>query len=48
MQDFLELDSSGRMNTPGTSMGNWGWSLDSIPSKKLSKRIGKLVKKYNR
>lgn len=25
MQDILGLDSSGRMNTPGTAVGNWGW-----------------------
>ena len=25
MQDLLSLDSSGRMNTPGRAIGNWGW-----------------------
>ncbi len=25
MQDLLGLDSSGRMNTPGKAVGNWGW-----------------------
>ena len=25
MQDILELDSSHRMNTPGTCTGNWNW-----------------------
>jgi 4-alpha-glucanotransferase len=25
MQDFLELDGSYRMNTPGTAQGNWAW-----------------------
>ncbi len=25
MQDILELDSEHRMNTPGTTVGNWGW-----------------------
>ena len=25
MQDILGLDGSARMNTPGTSRGNWGW-----------------------
>jgi len=25
MQDLLELDSGARMNTPGTSSGNWSW-----------------------
>jgi len=25
MQDILGLDATARMNTPGTSRGNWGW-----------------------
>ena len=25
LQDIFGLDSSGRMNTPGTSQGNWTW-----------------------
>lgn len=25
MQDFLRLDSTARMNTPGTLLGNWSW-----------------------
>ncbi len=28
MQDILELDSSHRMNTPGTSSGNWHWRFN--------------------
>ncbi|MCC7169552.1 MAG: 4-alpha-glucanotransferase, partial [Planctomycetes bacterium] len=28
MQDILELDSSSRMNTPGTITGNWRWRLE--------------------
>ena len=27
LQDVLELDSSARMNTPGTAHGNWKWSF---------------------
>lgn len=27
MQDFLGLDSSARMNTPGSKSGNWQWRL---------------------
>ena len=27
IQDVLGLDSSHRMNTPGTSLNNWGWRL---------------------
>ena len=29
MQDFLGLDSRARMNTPGTTEGNWRWRLES-------------------
>jgi 4-alpha-glucanotransferase len=28
MQDLLALGSPARMNTPGTSGGNWRWSFD--------------------
>ncbi len=28
MQDFLGLDNSARMNTPGTTGGNWQWRLN--------------------
>ncbi len=28
MQDFLELDSQGRMNVPGTIDGNWIWQFN--------------------
>lgn len=28
LQDFLGLDSSHRMNLPGTTEGNWGWRFD--------------------
>ena len=28
MQDILELDSSHRMNTPGSIIGNWQWRFD--------------------
>ncbi|MFC7000011.1 malto-oligosyltrehalose synthase [Rufibacter roseus] len=27
MQDVLGIDEQGRMNTPGTNQGNWGWRL---------------------
>ena len=32
MQDWLSLDSSGRMNTPATKEGNWEWRLSYIPN----------------
>jgi 4-alpha-glucanotransferase len=28
MQDILGLDSSARMNTPGTADGNWRWRME--------------------
>jgi 4-alpha-glucanotransferase len=28
LQDLLELDSAHRMNTPGTTEGNWRWQFD--------------------
>lgn len=29
LQDLLECDSSGRLNTPGTSSGNWTWRMST-------------------
>ncbi len=28
MQDVLNLDTTHRMNTPGTAVGNWTWRFD--------------------
>ena len=39
MQDFLELDSGARMNTPGKLGGNWLWRLTKTPGRKLASRI---------
>lgn len=41
LQDYLGLDSSARMNTPGTVEGNWQWSFswDQLDGKELSERI---------
>ena len=27
MQDILALDATARMNTPGTTIGNWRWKM---------------------
>ncbi len=40
MQDVLELDGSCRMNTPGTSTGNWRWRM--LPGKADSELAEKL------
>ena len=29
MQDYLQLDSADRFNTPGAPLGNWEWRLSA-------------------
>ncbi|MBQ8267745.1 MAG: 4-alpha-glucanotransferase, partial [Clostridia bacterium] len=45
MQDLLCLDSSARMNTPGTAHGNWQWRMSredvNIDNAKLLKKLTK-------
>lgn len=49
MQDLLELDNRGRMNTPGTTGGNWEWRFDWHMLKRRQKKfLTKLTQKYNR
>ena len=49
MQDFLELGSEHRMNTPGTTEGNWSWRLDeSALTSDLAKRLKNLTETYGR
>ena len=49
MQDLLELDSRHRMNTPGTSEGNWQWGFDwtQLPQD-LPERLRHLNRVYGR
>lgn len=49
LQDFLKLDSSARMNTPGTVDNNWLWRFEwqEIPES-LSSDIQRLVTKHHR
>ncbi len=49
MQDLLELDSSHRMNTPGTITGNWQWQFDwsQIPDG-LAGKLRQLNRLYGR
>lgn len=49
MQDILELDSTNRMNTPGTIEGNWKWRFqwDQLTPER-AKRLAHLVKLFNR
>ena len=49
MQDYLGLGAEGRMNTPGTSSGNWQWRL--LPGEatmSLANKIRRYTKMYGR
>lgn len=49
MQDILGLDTSSRMNTPGTATGNWEWRFQWKQLKVRQKQMLKtLTGKYNR
>jgi 4-alpha-glucanotransferase len=49
MQDLLELGSAARMNTPGTTEGNWAWRvLESQLSDQLAERTRDLNLAYER
>ncbi len=49
MQDYLELDSTARMNTPSTLGFNWKWRVSAgACTKRLAARINKLCKLYFR
>ena len=49
LQDFLKLDTSSRMNTPGIADNNWRWRFDwqDIPEN-LSAEISKMVQTHQR
>lgn len=45
LQDYLNLDSGARINTPGTSTGNWIWrAKEEYLSKSVSDKIKRLIK----
>jgi len=48
MQDILKLDTSARMNVPGTTTGNWTWQLETLPSNDLCSNFLELSKMYGR
>ena len=49
MQDYLELGSEARINTPGTTGGNWKWRmLPGQLTEKLAEEIREMTKLYGR
>jgi 4-alpha-glucanotransferase len=49
MQDFLDLDNSGRMNYPGNPSGNWTWRMtESAMNDGLAHQIKELNYLYSR
>ncbi|MBQ9375068.1 MAG: 4-alpha-glucanotransferase [Ruminococcus sp.] len=49
MQDFLELGSEARMNTPSTLGGNWQWRCkENAYDDTLAEKIGRLTEIYDR
>lgn len=49
MQDLLGLDSTARMNTPGTLADtNWSWRMESNCDATVAQRLSKLVQQYQR
>ncbi|HEC27710.1 MAG TPA: 4-alpha-glucanotransferase [Gammaproteobacteria bacterium] len=49
MQDLLMLDSSARMNVPGTTEGNWNWRFEWSQLRPMSKKnISKFMVLYQR
>ena len=49
LQDVLALDGDHRMNTPGTTSGNWQWrfSWDMVPQD-LAARLRRMTELYRR
>ncbi len=50
VQDILGLDSSGRMNDPSVSAGNWRWRYESSDqlTPELSQRLLEMTQRYKR
>ena len=49
MQDVLELPAGCRMNTPGTSSGNWQWRmLPGLLTEELAAKLLTYTKTFRR
>lgn len=48
-QDLLGLDSTARMNVPGTAFGNWGWRFNwSMVTRDMAGKVSERVERYGR
>ncbi len=48
LQDVLELGGEARMNTPGTTAGNWSWQAKWSDFKDASQRLSSYIKNTDR
>lgn len=49
LQDYLGLGADSRINTPGTSGGNWTWRVrDTLLTPELADRIARMTRLYGR
>jgi 4-alpha-glucanotransferase len=48
IQDVLGLGNEARMNTPGTTHGNWEWRLTELPDPAAAERLAELTELYGR
>ncbi|MBR3004290.1 MAG: 4-alpha-glucanotransferase [Lachnospiraceae bacterium] len=49
LQDYLELGSEARMNTPGTAQGNWQWRMEpGKTDQELAEKIAAMTVLYGR
>lgn len=48
MQDVLGLGSESRMNTPGTSDGNWSWRMAEMPRPETTRWLRRLTSRTGR
>ena len=49
MQDYLELGSEARINTPSTLGDNWNWRMkENSVTKQLAEKIRRLSEIYGR
>ncbi len=48
MQDLLNLGEAARMNTPGTSDGNWRWRMLAQAPKEVAEYLLEITRMYNR